>query len=250
MKRVNYPPFILPLLFIVLNFLVKGIFLGSNSLGGDEPFSVYYSQQSLGNLLEIFQAENNPPLHFLILHYWIDFFGLSEISIRIPSLIFSSFTVLFIYKIGLRFFNLRIAVIASVIFTFSTYQVIFSHEARSYALMGFLTAASMFYYLAIIHSKKQNNRDVFWFLLVNTLLIYTHFFGFFVLFIQFFFILFQRNLLQHFFKFLMLFVGIMLLTYSPYLDYPRALYTFNTRWNLAHTSKRHQCFLRDVSCFQ
>jgi mannosyltransferase len=217
MKRINYSAFLLPLFLIVLNFVLKGFFLGSNSLGGDEPFSVYYSQQSLGNLFEIFQAENNPPLHFLILHYWIDFFGISEISVRIPSLIFSSFTVLFIYKIGLRFFNSRVAIIASILFTFSTYHVIYAHEARAYALMGFLTAVSMFYYLAIIHSKKQNNWDVFWFLFANTLLIYTHFFGFFVLFIQFFFILFQRNLLTQYYRFLILFVGVLILTYSPYL---------------------------------
>ncbi|TSJ45520.1 glycosyltransferase family 39 protein [Fluviicola chungangensis] len=215
--RSNYTRYYLPLFFILLGLVLKGLFLGSNSLGGDEPFSVYHSQQSLSNLFSIFQQENNPPLHFLLLHYWIKYFGISEISVRIPSLIFSSFTVLFVYRIGLRFFNLRVAVIASIIFTFSTYQVIFAHEARAYALMGFLTAVSMFHYLEIIHSKNRNFRNFFWFFLANTLLIYTHFFGFFILFIQFFFILFQPRLLKDYYKFLLLFSGVMLVTYSPYM---------------------------------
>lgn len=215
--RSNYTRYYLPLFFILLGFVLKGLFLGSNSLGGDEPFSVYHSQQSLDQLFAIFQSENNPPLHFLLLHYWIKFFGISELSVRMPSLIFSAFTVLFIYRIGLRFFNLRVAVIASILFTFSNYQVLYAHEARAYAMMGFLTAVSMFYYLEIIHSKNQSNWKLFWFFLANTLLIYTHFFGFFILFVQFFFILFQWNLLKEYYRFLILFVGIMLITYSPYL---------------------------------
>ncbi len=217
MNRSNYAAYYLPLFFIILNFVVKGLFLGANSLGGDEPFSVYHSQQSLGNLFEIFQNENNPPLHFLLLHYWIKFFGISEVSVRILSLIFSSFTVLFIYRIGWRFFNLRVGIYASIIFIFSTYQVTFAHEARAYALMGLLTAISMFYYMKIVIAKDQSKWTFCWFLLANTLLIYTHFFGFFILFIQFFFILFQRNLLKEFYRFLVLFVGVLLLTYSPYI---------------------------------
>ena len=215
--RRNYIIYYLPIFFILLGFVLKGLFLGSNSLGGDEPFSVYHSQQSLSNLFAIFEKENNPPLHFLLLHYWIKLFGISEISVRIPSLIFSAFTVLFIYRIGLRFFNLRVAIISSTIFTFSTYQVLYAHEARAYALMGFLTSVSMFYYLEIIHSKIRNKWKLFWFFLVNTLLIYTHFFGVLILFIQFFFILLQPKLLKEFYRFLVLFVLIMLLTYSPYL---------------------------------
>lgn len=213
----NYTHYYLPIFFLLLGFVMKGLFLGSNSLGGDEPFSVYHSQQSLSNLFVIFKKENNPPLHFLLLHYWINYFGISEISVRIPSLIFSAFTVLFIYHIGLRFFNLRVAVIASIIFTFSTYQVLYAHEARAYALMGFLTSVSMFYYLEIIHSKTRNIWQLFWFFLANALLIYTHFFGFFILFIQFFFILLQPKLLNQFYRFLVLFVLVMLIVYSPYL---------------------------------
>ncbi len=217
MSQSNFTKYYLPIFFLLLGFVVKGLFLGANSLGGDEPFSVYHSQQSLDHLVGIFQNENNPPLHFLILHYWIRFFGISEFSVRMPSLIFSVFTVLFIYRIGLRFFNLRVAVIASLVFTFSTYQVLYAHEARAYTLMGFLTAVSMFCYLEIIHSKNKSTWLLFWFFLVNTLLIYTHFFGFFILFIQFFFMLLQRKLVTEFYRFLVLFVGVMLLTYSPYL---------------------------------
>lgn len=229
MKRTYYTTFIIPLLFLILNLVLKGLFLGSNSLGGDEPFSVYHSQQSLSDLFAIFQNENNPPLHFILLHYWIKIFGISEISVRLPSLIFSALTALFIYKIGLRFFNLRVAIYASILFLFSTYQVTFAHEARGYALMGLLTAASMYYYMEIVISKNRSNWKMCWFLLANTLLIYTHFFGFFVLFIQFFFILFQRDLLKNYFKFLILFVGILLLAYSPYLWITLTRFTNSTQ---------------------
>lgn len=216
-KGNKFSRYYLPVFFILLGLILKGIFLGSNSLGGDEPFSVYHSQQSLDQLFAIFKQENNPPLHFLVLHYWIRCFGISEIAVRIPSLLFSALTVLFIYRIGLRFFNLRVAVIAALLFTFSTYQVLYAHEARAYALMGFLTSVSMYYYLEIIHETKRNNWSRCWFLLANALLIYTHFFGFFVLFIQFFFLFFQPALLRKHYRFLVLFVTVMLLVYAPYM---------------------------------
>lgn len=217
MKSTNFTKYYLPFFFLLLGLLLKGMFLGSNSLAGDEPFSVYHSQQSMDHLMGIFQTENNPPLHFMLLHYWIRFFGISELAVRMPSLIFSALTVLFIYRIGLRFFNLRVAVFGSLLFTFSNYQVLYAHEARAYAMMGFFTAVSMFYYLEIIHAKTKNNWKLVWFFLANILLIYTHFFGFFVLFIQFLFIVFQKDLRKKHFRFLLLFVGVMVVLYSPYL---------------------------------
>ena len=215
MKNNRLTNILIPLLFVILNFILKGLFLGNNSLGGDEPFSVYHAQMDPGGIIHQLTQGNNPPLYELVLHFWIKWFGISEFAVRFPSLIFSSLTVFFIYKIGQHFFNLRVAIYSGIIYSFSTYHILFAHEARSYALMGLLTAISMFLYLKIIVEKTNSKGIKALFLLVNALLIYTHFFGFFVLFIQFFFILLQPKLLREFYKFLLLFVGVLLLLYSP-----------------------------------
>lgn len=215
MKNNRLLHILLPILFVILNFILKGLFLGNNSLGGDEPFSVYHAQMNPGGIIHQLTQGNNPPLYELILHFWIKCFGISEFAVRFPSLIFSSLTVFFIYKIGQHFFNIRVAIYSSIIFSFSTYHILFAHEARSYALMGLLTAISMFLYLKIVVGKTNSVWTKTFFLLTNALLIYTHFFGFFVLFVQFFFILFQPKLLKEYYKFLLLFVGVLLVLYSP-----------------------------------
>lgn len=172
-----------PLFLIALNLFLKLIFISSNSIGGDEPFSIYYAQLDISSIIRHLSAGNNPPLYEIILHFWIKAFGISELSVRFPSLIFSVLTALYIYKIGNEFFTYKIALIASLIFSFSNYHLAFSHEARVYCLFALLTSISMYLFLKIC-DKEYKTKHYLFLLLVNTLLIYSHYFGFYVVMIQ------------------------------------------------------------------
>jgi mannosyltransferase len=182
--RQNFLVRITPVVLIVLNLILKILFITSNSVGGDEPFSIYHAQMDLPSMIYHLKLGNNPPLYEIILHFWIRIFGIGELSVRFPSLIFSVFTVYLIYRIGKDFFNYRIAVLAGLLFTFSGYYLSLAHEARVYSLFAFLAAVSMFSFLSLLKGKGSRIIHSTFLVISNLLLIYSHYFGFFVIFVQ------------------------------------------------------------------
>ncbi len=206
---------LIPVLLVMLNFIVKGVFISNNSVAGDEPFSIYIAQLDIVSIIKQLSIGNNPPLYEILLHFWVKYFGVSGLSVRMPSLFFNCVTLFFLYKIGNEFYNKRIAVYVSLIFIFSNYQIIFAHEARVYALLGMLASISMFYYLKLIIGNNSNKWNYILLLLMNILLIYSHYFGFFVLFVQSLHFISSKQLRQKYFKNYLLSIVIIVLFYLP-----------------------------------
>lgn len=222
MKRLQQKEVLIALLVIV-NTLIKGWFIGSNALANDEPFSVYHAQMSAGSIIQQLTQGNNPPLYELILHFWSSIAGISETAVRLPSLFFSGVTMGFVFAFADRFFNRRVALFSSFIFILSNYHLQFAQEARGYALMGMLTMVSMYYFLRLIQllptikteNKGKTWRIIAYYVLASTSLIYTHYFGFFVLLVQFLFIAGQPTFVRRHWKTILVIVFSILLLYLP-----------------------------------
>jgi mannosyltransferase len=179
----NLTPWLIPLGLILLNFILKVIFLGRQDVAMDEPFTIYYSQAGFSSLFDMLKTENNPPLFFLLMHFWITIFGISAFSVRFMPFLFSTLTAPIIYLTGKRFFSVQSGIVASLIFTFSNYHLAFSHEARVYPLFTLLTCLSMYFFLSLIKNPEKK-ASIYLLIITNVLMIYSHFFGFFVIGIQ------------------------------------------------------------------
>lgn len=226
--KQKYQQIILPFLLVSLHFLVKGYFLGDKSLAGDEPFSVYHAQMSIKGIVNQLSQGNNPPLYEILLHFWIKIFGISEFSVRFPSLIFSGFTTLLLFKTGNKFFNPRVGTYASLIFIFSNYHILLAQEARAYALLGMLSILSMYLFMGLLKEHQTQTiqsiqktsshlslSSTILLALVNILLMYSHYFGFFILWTQFLFLLFHASFFVKRWKTIVLYGGLFGIGYAP-----------------------------------
>ena len=167
---------IIPGIFFTVNVLLRWIGIEINSLAGDEPFSVYFAQMDISDIIRHLKSGNNPPLYEILLHYWIRIWGIEEVVVRIPSLIFTALTASYMYSIGHRFFNQQVGVVSATVFTFSNYATLFAHEARVYALFGLLTTMSFYYFLKWLNGMDKR-WDFFFMVIIYGVLLYAHYFG-------------------------------------------------------------------------
>ena len=54
----------------------------------DEAFSYFMARENLMNIVLTTARDNNPPLYYILLHFWMKIFGSTEIALRSLSVIF------------------------------------------------------------------------------------------------------------------------------------------------------------------
>lgn len=167
---------------VLLKLLISIPFINSNPIDLDEPFSIFHSQNSLSGLFQIFQNENNPPLHFVLLHFWEQLFGIGPVSVRSLSLLFSVLTIVVLFKTGIKFFNSKTAIIVCLLFIFSDYHQYYGLEARTYSLLVLEFSVIIYLLLSIILAKNKVSFQTAVMLgLINILVFYTHYISIFIL---------------------------------------------------------------------
>lgn len=174
----------IPILFVLVAFVWKLFYMDYRDICLDEPYSVFNAQKSVAEIINISTSgEPTPPLFMLLIHFWIELFGIGSFSVRFLPLIFNSFTVLFIYFAGKRFIGFWAGFAASGLFLFSTYHFFHGLETRTYSLVSLETAASLYFYLRYADNLKDR-KALAGLIISNLLLIYSHYFGWFVIFSQ------------------------------------------------------------------
>ena len=162
---------------VLLNIMLKCAWLDISVLAHDEPFTVYWSQRPSDELWSMFATENNPPLYFLLIKVWGWVTPFTAGWLRLPSALFSAFSAWPLFLLGHRLAGRAVAICAALLFTFSNYHYGFAHEVRAYSLFTLLATTGM--WLVWRAKDKPNNglRAMLGLSALNTLLVYTHFFG-------------------------------------------------------------------------
>ena len=180
MKRRNYS--ILMLIIVILGFLLRIYKLGYHDFWFDEIYSIMSSHQLHGYVAV------HPPLYYTLLHCWRMFFGVSEFSVRFPSLIFSVLSIYLIFKLGNNLFNnVKIGLYAASFMALSPFQLWYAQEARNYSMVLFLGLLStLIFYKALTEDKNS-----VWvaFVIVSAVGLYTNYIHGFLLIAQLIYLL-------------------------------------------------------------
>lgn len=143
----------------------------NQSIWRDEAFTLLLSEKSPLEIIKITIQDTSPPLHYLILHYWMIIFGNSEVSSRGLSFLFHFLTTLTVFFIARKLVkNTAIQILISLTVLFNPFLLQYAFEARSYSLLAFLTTLAVYFAL----SKRSLLAG-----LVITLAIFTHNFAIF-----------------------------------------------------------------------
>jgi len=173
-------------LIVLLAILSIGLFLRIYDLSGesiwlDESASVHFASLNFSDIFFL-RGEKNPPLYYIILHWWINLFGDSEFSIRFPSVIFGSLSIFMIYKVGNQICDKDVGILGSFLLGLSVFHIRYSQEARMYSLSFLLTLLSIYFFIRFF--KDRSCKVLISYILFSILLMYSHIYGLFIIISQ------------------------------------------------------------------
>ena len=135
----------LVLIITLFGGFIRILLLGMKGMWLDETVSVWLADQSVADMLHwIVKIDPNPPLYYLLLHYWVGHYGDTPYYVRLFSALFGTATIPVIYLIGKRMSDVVVGLSAAVLLSLSTFNIYFAQEARMYTLLTFNAAVAIY----------------------------------------------------------------------------------------------------------
>lgn len=106
-----------------------------------------------GIVTEFLTHDNHPPIYYLVLKFWTSIFGYSEISLRMPGVLFGVLVVFLVWRLSQKFAK-KASVLATVLVAASPFLIYYSHEVRMYMLTVVFTLTAVYCYLLTVQPKK------------------------------------------------------------------------------------------------
>ena len=132
-------------IFVAAGFIYS-FHLGTDALGASEAYSAWAAgKPGVGAILRtpVLHDPGKQVFYYAILHYYTRIFGLSEISLRSLSVIFSLTTLVLVFALGCEMFDDNTALAAAAMWAFNPLAVVFAHSARMYSMLIAIALAQL-----------------------------------------------------------------------------------------------------------
>ncbi len=151
----EFAPWLVIIITLIGGFL-RVFLLGNKGLWLDETFSVWVANHSVVDMLHwIIRIDQNPPLYYLMLHYWIALNGDTPNDVRLLSVLFGAGTIPIIYLIGKRISGVLMGLVAAVLLALSLFNIYFAQETRMYTLLTFNAAVAIYALVRLLTDSRS-----------------------------------------------------------------------------------------------
>lgn len=184
---------------LIVCLLLVGLFIAARlwnlrayNLWSDEIFSVAAARQGWGGLFrEVISDAVHPPLFYMLLKIWISIGGQSVVWLHLLPTITAVATIVPFFLLA-RELRVRAASfnLALLFMAVNGYLIFYSLELRMYSLTLLLTICSLWLFVRYFNSEDQSRKTLLALFAVNLLLVYSHYYGWLVVGIEFLFLLF------------------------------------------------------------
>jgi hypothetical protein len=185
------------ILFIALRFWK----INAYSIWGGEAFSMIGAKQDWQGMFAYVIADIvHPPLFYILLKLWITLGGESVLWLKLlPVLSGIALVVPFYFlcrELGFQRPEMSLALFLAAV---NGYIIHYAQELRMYSLFTFLSLCSFWLFMRFFNSTTGTTRKLAVLILVNLLNIFTHYYGWVVVGVEFLFLLiWQRHKLLNF----------------------------------------------------
>lgn len=135
------------------------------SLWRDEAFSYFMARPHPFAVIVNTANDFNPPLYYLLLHYWMQLVGKSDVGLRFLSFLFHIATVFIMYKLARRLFSKNFSFFVAIFTFLNPMLIYYAFEMRMYAVYAFFSLCSVYFF----YTKNWK-----WYIVTTVLGLYSH----------------------------------------------------------------------------
>ena len=140
---------------LVLAFAFRIHLLGAQSFWNDEGNAYVQATRTFADIAYHAGRDIHPPGYYWLLAGWRLLVGETEFALRALSAFTSVLTVAFTFALGRRLFGAVGAVVAALFVALNSFSIYYAQEARMYAPLALLGAASMWAFVRVFEPQRH-----------------------------------------------------------------------------------------------
>ncbi len=143
LKRI--PPALPAYATVLVAFFLRAYRLADQNVWWDEGWSVWLSQKDLAWIALRTAADEHPPLHYWMLHFWNLLAGTDALAGRFLSVVFGVLTIALLYRIGRRMGGAWMGLLAALFLAVARFHIWWSQDIKNYTPSIFFAFAAVWF---------------------------------------------------------------------------------------------------------